>query len=147
MCGGSSAENADWIPEEEVSLDRLRRLFEAAFGRVEPLESGELRVNVEGASVFVELRSDMRFIRYTKYLFVRRKTDPATLHGLAARFNRKMSIVRFFALCGEHDFIGGDYLICYDGGVSASGLVEFIRLFQDLVFYTASEFDSDGVLS
>ncbi|MDN0075198.1 YbjN domain-containing protein [Crenobacter sp. SG2303] len=115
------------LHDADITLERLRALFQQAAIRAELDEDGDLAVYPGELKAFVHLNEANRQIRYVAYYGIDENAPRLDKLELLNRMNREYIFARF-ALVDE-EAISADFYLPFEGGVSAELIVESLQLF------------------
>ncbi len=125
--GGQST--VDMIYPEDVNVQELKRIFDAAFIAAEIDSDGDLVLKGRWRT-FVEFPDSGRFIRFFSMFRAKDEHDMAPRIAYANRVNVKFNFIRVYSR--EWGMIFDTY-VWVDGGVSKKGLVTAYNFFASLL--------------
>jgi hypothetical protein len=133
------------VTPENVSLELLRALFDAAMYDVAAEGENELRVR-SGYTLWVTLSQSKRNIRFTGVFGFRETAEPAARLALANDINDTLVLVRAAVSGDQRTRLWLDQYVWLEGGVSRKNIVLSFRQFAALV-EAALKRDTTGLIS
>lgn len=131
------------IPEDEITLERLKLVFQNAF--IECENDGEaLRIQMEGARFLLHLDTKNKLIACAAIYALKEYGTPEGKNELANKLNRELILIRF-VIHDETTFVA-QYSLSYAQGLMPYHLVNALRLMQRVLTQSVAEYDTDDLL-
>ncbi len=135
---------------EDLTVDQLAKIFEAAFYETRPSQSDPRRIWIEDLRIYIYYSVGRSCIRFFGVRWSRKGRDE--LIALCNRINRGIAIVS--VSCGEDRDDDGDYVltlecchVLYPGeSISSKKLVKLARRVSESIECAINEYDDDSLL-
>ena len=119
--------NGRVIEEEDVSIERLREVFDAAFLKTEITSSGNLKIYDDRDFAYISLPEDMDLIRFSVTYGFKDGTSLEDKLALTNRVNNEVVVTRWSVTdAGKLDT---DYYLSYENGVLGYQVVRSYKRF------------------
>lgn len=139
-----AAEPARVLAEPEVTLQRLKELYTAAFLKVEIDEDGDLRIDDDGIKTFVRLDAKRQLVTYLAAWRLKASVPQERKLQWVNSLNQELVMVRFSV--PRPDSLVCDYQFFYEGGVTPYGLVHHYRQFVKVARGAVTLKDPDRIV-
>ena len=135
------SEMPDLITPENVSVEYLKSLFDAAYLEYTTTDKGELRVK-ERISVLVRLNKEQRTIKLYSIFGFKPTSSMAQRLECANKINAEYIIIRC-SVAGEGIWFEHEFLL--DGGLTPKALIQGIKRFAAIPISAINEHGGDLV--
>lgn len=132
---------ADLITEENVSMELIRKLLDAAYVEYTMTDKGEARVK-ERISVIVAPVKEQRLIKLYSIFGFKSSTTTAQRLECANKINLEYIVIRC-SVAG--DVLWFEHELLLDGGLSPRGLIQGIKRFAGIPLPAISNHGADLV--
>ena len=136
----------DLIPETEVTMEKLKSLFDQSFFVTAIDEDGDLAVSTADSRVYLDVRPAIKLIGYSMYYSLNSSASGPLALALANRVNDSLVMVRFSLLKGEPHTMVADYHLSFEGGVLPFQIVSTLRTFTGIATRAIREYDEDNLM-
>ena len=143
MASNEEKAGMKYLEEDEVSIERLQELFDAAYMDCGLDDDGDLRIATDaGPRVFVSLHEGAKMVRMMALYRLRDDVLEDEKFRLVNRMNDDMILVRFSVSDGE--MLVADYYLPYTRGVSAFQIINTVKLMGRIVVSALRQHDVDN---
>lgn len=133
------------VSEVDVSIARIKAIFDAAFIECEISPDGILRVEIEDTRLLLHLHAERKFVQFVAFFGVRRYVDELDKLRLVNCLNDGFIILRW-ALTDETTLMA-DYFLPYNGGVQPLHIVSVARTLSKLMPHALRECDTGDIVA
>ena len=139
---GEEKAGMKYLEENDVTVEQLHDLFDAAYMDCDLDDDGDLRIATDaGPRVFVSLHEGSKLIRLVTLYRLREDVSEDEKLRLVNRMNDDIILVRFSVSNGET--LVADYYLPYTRGISAFQIVNTVRLMGRIVISALRQHDTD----
>lgn len=119
------------VQPEDITIEFLEELFDAAYMRVSRKDDGVLLT--EDFKVYVEPQGEGKRLSLTVLFGLRESAPLEERFDFVNRINDSLIVVRAYVTGTARDALVLDYYVSVEGGVTARSLVYAVKTFQQLV--------------
>ena len=141
----ATRESSQIIPEEELSIEKLHSLFQAAFLPSKLSDDGStLRIEENGVNVFLKIDTEKRIISYFSMWHLKSAFSMDAKLRLVNRLNDDLILVRFCV--PKPDILWCDFQLPYENGVYSYQIISVYRTFLKVVNGAAISCDPEDII-
>lgn len=127
------------LTEQEVSVQRLEKLFETAFLRTEIDKDGDLVIRDEGINTFIKVDTDRKMITFFSIWGLKERSPETEKLKFANQMNDDLILVRFSV--PRPNILWCDYQFLYEGGITP---FQILRTYKRFVSVCKGAAQRDG---
>ncbi len=132
-----------FIPEEEVTVQRIEALFKRAFYETYYDKDNDLVVKVDGSRTFIRVREKSKVIAFTViYGFKPEATREQKLDVVNAMNDAKI-FARFSMMLADESILLTDYFLPFDDGVGEMQIISSARMLISTIRSAFEELSKD----
>jgi len=144
VCLANAAEPSVPIPEGEVSVEKVKTFFDAAFMKTQIDKDGDLQIEDSGFKTFVRVDKKKKLISIFSLWTVKASVAEAKKLKAVNTLNDSLIVVRF--AISDPTTLTCDYQVPYEGGITAYAMVNNYRLFARVVKEAADREEMRSIL-
>lgn len=119
------------LAEADVTLERLKDVYTAAYLKAEIDDDGDLRIDDDGMKTFVRIDTKRRLLTYLAVWRLKASVPRERKLQWANTLNQDLMLVRF--AIPQSQSLVCDYQFFYEGGLSPYALIHHYRQFVKVV--------------
>ncbi len=127
----SAADTSLPLNEEDVSIEKLKTFFDAAFMKTEFQKNGDLKIEDAGFKTFVRIDKKKKMITLYTGWGLKSGVEEIKKLQLINRLNEKLILVRFST--PQPTSLWCDYQFLYEGGITPYTIVNTYKYFAQVV--------------
>ncbi|MBN2310795.1 MAG: YbjN domain-containing protein [Candidatus Hydrogenedentes bacterium] len=132
------------IPEEELTVERVKELFEAAFIKCEIDSDGDLKIEDGGLITFVRIEKEKTLLSFFSLWAMKEDAPELQKLQLINSFNDDLIIVRFSLR--NATTLWCDYQLSFQDGMMPNQIVQSYRLFFKVVVGAVGTRDPENLI-
>ncbi|MBN1826217.1 MAG: YbjN domain-containing protein [Candidatus Eisenbacteria bacterium] len=132
------------LSEEEVTLDKIKTFFDAAFLKAEFDSDGDLKIDDEGLISYIKIDAEKKLITYFSPWAMKASIPDLKKLEFINDLNDGLVLARF--CMPRSTTLWCDYQLLYDGGITPYTIISNYRLFAKVVKGAIITKDTDNIV-
>lgn len=132
------------VPEADVTLGKIKTIFETALMKAEFDEDGDLKIEENGVKTFVRVNKEKKLITFFSLWRLKAGVPEAKKLEFVNTLNNRLICVRFSML--KPTTLCCDYQFLYEGGITPYAILNSYRMFMKVTTGAVSAHDPDDII-